>query len=98
MFTFARALQAKGTPVPEIRKKLVMNAGRNPSLASVYRVLADDQDENAAAHEGTPPPRPVRTVICRPDEPLTADETRQRDELICQRLVMNEDDLEGSHP
>jgi DNA invertase Pin-like site-specific DNA recombinase len=53
MLTFARALQAKGTPVPEIRKKLVIktgkNAGRNPSLASVYRALADVERETAAA-------------------------------------------------
>ncbi len=54
MLTFARALQAKGTPVPEIRKKLFIktgkNTGRNPSLASVYRALADAEKEPVPAN------------------------------------------------
>lgn len=45
MLTFAVALKAKGTPVPEIAKKLTIktgkNAGRNPSVASLYRALAE---------------------------------------------------------
>ncbi|KPC61835.1 recombinase family protein [Streptomyces chattanoogensis] len=45
MLTFAVALEAKGTPVPEIAKKLTIktgkNAGRNPSVASLYRALAE---------------------------------------------------------
>jgi DNA invertase Pin-like site-specific DNA recombinase len=42
---FARSLRAAGTPVPEIAKKVRIisgkNAGQHPSVASVYRVLAD---------------------------------------------------------
>ncbi|MGW1376918.1 recombinase family protein [Streptomyces sp. NPDC002446] len=45
MLTFAVTLKAKGTPVPEIAKKLTIktgkNAGRNPSVASLYRALAE---------------------------------------------------------
>lgn len=45
MLTFAVALKAKGTPVPEIAKKLTIktgeNAGRSPSVASLYRALAE---------------------------------------------------------
>ncbi|MEY9839563.1 hypothetical protein [Streptacidiphilus sp. EB103A] len=100
MLTFARALQAKGTPVPEIRKKLVIktgkNAGRNPSLASVYRALADAEDQTDLGD--VPLPRPVRTVIRRPVQSLTAEETRQRGELISERLAVTEADLEGSRP
>jgi DNA invertase Pin-like site-specific DNA recombinase len=47
MLTFARALRAKGAPMPDIAKKLVIktgkNAGRHPSVASLYRALADAQ-------------------------------------------------------
>lgn len=45
MLLFARALRDKGTPMPEITKKLVIktgkNAGQHPSVASLYRALAD---------------------------------------------------------
>ncbi|WP_200824273.1 hypothetical protein [Nonomuraea solani] len=49
MIAYARSLRGRGVPVPEIAAKLVIptgkNKGRNPSLASVYRVLgADDAD------------------------------------------------------
>ena len=41
---YARALQAAGTPVPDIAKKLTIKTGKNigqrPSVASVYRALA----------------------------------------------------------
>lgn len=43
--TFARALRDKGVPMPEIVKKLTIktgkNAGEHPSVASLYRALAD---------------------------------------------------------
>jgi len=46
MIIFARALHDKGVPVPQIAAKLVIktgkNAGKHPSVASVYRALADD--------------------------------------------------------
>ncbi|WP_410597802.1 recombinase family protein [Amycolatopsis sp. lyj-23] len=42
---FARALREKGTPMPDIVKKLTIktgkNAGQHPSVASLYRALAD---------------------------------------------------------
>lgn len=45
MLVFARALRDKGTPMPDIAKKLTIrtgkNAGKNPSVASLYRALAD---------------------------------------------------------
>ncbi|WP_329086447.1 MULTISPECIES: recombinase family protein [unclassified Streptosporangium] len=45
MLTFALALRDKGVPVPDIATKLTIktgiNAGKNPSLASVYRALAE---------------------------------------------------------
>ncbi len=51
MTTFALALRAKGTPVPEIAAKLAIktgkNAGTHPSVASVYRALAEADDAAA---------------------------------------------------
>ncbi|MFC3453364.1 recombinase family protein [Amycolatopsis speibonae] len=45
MLTFAQALRDKGTPMPEIVKKLTIKTGKNtgqhPSVASLYRALAD---------------------------------------------------------
>ncbi|WP_328808762.1 recombinase family protein [Nonomuraea montanisoli] len=45
MLTLAQALRAKGIPIPEIAAKLKIttgkNAGRAPSVASLYRALAD---------------------------------------------------------
>ncbi|MGH7426897.1 MAG: hypothetical protein ACREUF_11410, partial [Solimonas sp.] len=45
MLTFAIALKDKGTPVPVITKKLTIkvrkNAGKSPSVASLYRALAE---------------------------------------------------------
>jgi DNA invertase Pin-like site-specific DNA recombinase len=49
MADYARALRAGGLPVPEIARKLVIpsgkNKGTNPSVASVYRMLADQHDD-----------------------------------------------------
>ncbi len=43
---FARALRDNGTPMPDIVKKLIIktgkNAGQHPSVASLYRALADN--------------------------------------------------------
>lgn len=48
MLVFARALRARGTPMPEIAAKLTIttgkNAGTHPSVASLYRALANDVD------------------------------------------------------
>ncbi|MGX4687650.1 hypothetical protein [Streptomyces sp. JNUCC 63] len=45
---FARALKDKGVPVPEIVRKLTVktgkDAGKNSSIASPYRALAEAED------------------------------------------------------
>ncbi|WP_434600112.1 recombinase family protein [Streptomyces sp. A5-4] len=50
---FARALKDKGTPVPEIAKKLTIktgkNAGKHPSVASLYRALAEAEEAEVTA-------------------------------------------------
>lgn len=42
---FARALRDRGVPIPEIARRVTIktgrNAGKHPSVASVYRALAD---------------------------------------------------------
>ena len=54
MLIFARALRDKGVPVPEIARKMAIksgkNAGKNPSVASLYRALgeADPAGEETA--------------------------------------------------
>ncbi|MFH8342862.1 DUF4158 domain-containing protein [Streptomyces sp. AM6-12] len=46
MAAYARSLRANGVPVPEIARKLVITSGKNqgkrPSVATVYRILAED--------------------------------------------------------
>ncbi|MCZ7456155.1 hypothetical protein [Streptomyces sp. WMMC940] len=48
MADYARSLRANGVPVPEIARKLVITSGKNqgkrPSVATVYRILAEDTD------------------------------------------------------
>ncbi|MFJ4953018.1 hypothetical protein [Streptomyces sp. NPDC088760] len=85
MLTFAVALKDKGVPVPEIAKKLTIktgkNAGKSPSVASLYRALAEA--EAAVVDDGLPlRPKPVR--IRRPKDPLTAEEIDLRDRLQSQ--------------
>ncbi|MFD5519606.1 recombinase family protein [Streptomyces sp. NPDC127066] len=85
MLTFAVALKDKGVPVPEIAKKLTIktgkNAGKSPSVASLYRALAES--EEAAADDGLPlRPTPVR--IRRPEDPLTPEEIDLRERLQAQ--------------
>ncbi len=45
MLLFARAQKDKGTPMGDIAKKLTIktgkNAGKHPSVASLYRAFAD---------------------------------------------------------
>jgi DNA invertase Pin-like site-specific DNA recombinase len=84
MLTFAVALKDKGVPVPEIAKKLTIgkNAGKSPSVASLYRALAEA--EAAAVDDGLPlRPKPAR--IRRPeDDPLTPEEIDLRERLQSQ--------------
>ncbi|WP_445407669.1 recombinase family protein [Streptomyces maremycinicus] len=46
MAAYARSLRANGVPVPQIASKLVIASGKNkgehPSVATVYRILAED--------------------------------------------------------
>ncbi|MFE2182355.1 MULTISPECIES: recombinase family protein [Streptomyces] len=68
---FARALKDKGVPVPEIAKKLTIktgkNAGKHPSVTSLYQALAEDED-TAGSDEAQiiGPGRPVRARIAGP--------------------------------
>ncbi|SBW23069.1 hypothetical protein FDG2_3529 [Candidatus Protofrankia californiensis] len=64
-------LKDKGVPVPEIAKKLTIktgkNAGKSPSVASLYRALAEaDQRDVETEVEIIGPCRPVRARITGP--------------------------------
>lgn len=85
MLIFTVALKDKGVPVPEIAKKLTIkvgkNAGKSPSVASLYRALAEA--EAAAVGDGLPlRPKPAR--IRQPGEPLTPEEIDLRERLQAQ--------------
>ncbi|MEU5200383.1 hypothetical protein AB0G86_41145 [Streptomyces scabiei] len=60
MITFALALKAKGVPIPEIAGKLTIktgkNAGKSPSVASLYRALAEAEEADA----------PTETLVVAP--------------------------------
>ncbi|WP_411107262.1 recombinase family protein [Streptomyces sp. cmx-4-9] len=85
MLTFAATLKDKGVPVPEIAKKLTIkvgkNTGKSPSIATLYRALAEA--EAAAVDDGLPL-RPKSARIRRPEEPLTPEEIELRDRLQAQ--------------
>ncbi|MCI2424040.1 recombinase family protein [Saccharopolyspora sp. K220] len=85
--TFALALKAKGVPVPVIAKKLTIktgkNAGESPSVASLYRALAEAEE---ATSDGDLPTRPKPARIRRPGELLTPEETDLRQRLQNQVL------------
>ncbi|MET8221491.1 recombinase family protein [Streptomyces hirsutus] len=68
---FARALRDRGVPVPEIAGKLTIktgkNAGKHPSVASLYRALAEDEDTAGSDDaQVIGPRRPVRARIPGP--------------------------------
>jgi hypothetical protein len=77
MLLFARALKDKGVPVPEIAKKLTIktgkNAGQHPSVASVYRALADGEQAEAPSGPDTSPrtgrPGPTSPAPAAPPTP-----------------------------
>ncbi|MFC4607308.1 recombinase family protein [Streptomyces maoxianensis] len=85
-------------PVPEIAKKLTIKTGKNkdqhPSVASVYRALAEAErhDDGERSEAEDLPPTPARTRIRRPGDPLTAEELALRERIIAPRL--NDPDLE----
>ena len=85
MLTFAVALKDKGVPVPDIAKKLTIkvgkNAGKSPSVASLYRALAE---AGAAAVDDGLPLRRKPTRIRQPEDPLTAEEVELRERLQAQ--------------
>ncbi|MFC9399187.1 hypothetical protein ACFTWS_39635 [Streptomyces sp. NPDC057027] len=98
-----RALKAKGVPAPEIARKLVIktgkNAGKNPSVASVYRALADAEETTAGGQagqdeDGPQPQRPVLVGLHRPGEPLTAEDIELRERLVAQRAALTAADRE----
>ncbi|MEU6237204.1 hypothetical protein [Kitasatospora sp. NPDC047058] len=99
MLTFAIALKDKGVPVPEIAGKLIIktgkNAGKHPSVASVYRALAEaEQDALDAPADDDLPLRPKPARILRPGEPLTPEEIELRERLVFQRAELNAAALE----
>jgi hypothetical protein len=55
MLTFAATLRVQGVPMPEIARKLTIksgkNAGKPPSVASLYRALTEDAESDALAGE-----------------------------------------------
>lgn len=67
----AVALKNKGVPVPDMAKKLTIktgkNAGRHPSVASLYRALAE-AEESAEPNDAQviSPRRPIRARITGP--------------------------------
>ncbi|MFI6688504.1 recombinase family protein [Streptomyces sp. NPDC050485] len=89
MLAFAQALKDKGVPVPEIAKKLTIKTGKNkdqhPSVASVYRALAEAEQRDAPDAEDLPA-APACTRIRRPSQPSTVEETDLRERIIAQRI------------
>ena len=81
MLVQARALRDSGVPIPKIAEKLTIatgkNAGKHPSVASLYRALSDDAPATAAPDDLPWRPRPAR--ILQDDEPTPEEEElRQR--------------------
>jgi hypothetical protein len=91
MLVFAVALKNKGVPVPDIAKKLVIKTGKNegkrPSVALLYRALAEAED-TAVDEELPRRPKPAR--IRRPHDPLTPKEADLRQRLQDQVLQTTE--------
>ncbi|SDS89410.1 hypothetical protein SAMN05216371_0835 [Streptomyces sp. TLI_053] len=98
MPTFALALKAKGVPVPDIAGKPVVktgkNAGKNPSVASVHRALAEAEEAAAAQADDDPPLRPTPVRLHRPGDPLTAEDLQLRERLVAQRAELTAADRE----
>lgn len=68
---FARALKDRGVPVPQIAQKLTIktgkNAGKHPSVASLYRALAEAEEHDQPTEAPViNPRRPIRARITGP--------------------------------
>lgn len=83
--TLTLTLKDKDVPVPDIAKKPTIktgkNAGKSPSVASLYRALAEA--EQTAADDGLPiRPKPVRIRhpddLLTPEKPTSANASRPR--------------------
>ncbi|MEV7405840.1 hypothetical protein AB0N93_36400 [Streptomyces sp. NPDC091267] len=81
MLAFARALKDKDFPVSEIAKKLSIktgkNAGASPSVASLYRALAEAEQQ-----ESGPEPRVIEQRRPRPAR-ITGPSSETDPELMC---------------
>ena len=71
MLTFALALKNKRVPVPDIATKLTIktgkNAGKSPSIASLYRALAEAEEQDAQTDtQIVGPRRPTRIQLSGP--------------------------------
>lgn len=91
-----------GVPVPEIAKKLTIkvgkNAGKPPSVASLYRALAEA--ETAAADDGLPlRPKPslarCRSQGNRGGRPVTHSADLYRDRNTVERAINRMKDWRG---
>ncbi|MGW7447598.1 recombinase family protein [Kitasatospora sp. NPDC054795] len=100
--TFALALKARGVPVPEIAGKLTIkdgkNAGKHPSVASVYRALAEAEEAAVARADDDLPRRPAPVWLHQPGDPLTAEDLELRERLVAQREALTTADREEVAP
>jgi len=90
MLTFAAALREKGVPMPEIALKLTIksgkNAGRPPSVASLYRALAEAADSDATAGEALS----LRPVPARITGPGSGTDPELMERLQRARIIQRE--------
>lgn len=92
MLTFGRCLVGQERPGTRDREEAHHQdgeeRGKSPSVASLYRALAEV--EQAAADDGLPI-RPRQVRIRRPDDPLRSEEMKLRERLQAQVLQRSED-------
>lgn len=83
---------------PEVGDQDRQERRQPPSIASVYRALAEAGEKAAADAPANDdlPKRPVRVRIRRPDEPLAPDETELRERLLAQCAEPDAVELDGT--